>query len=151
MTNNWKSLNDRYEFADAVIRDDEIQVYVGKEWVEWKGQSWYNHVAYCSRPRTTITGEKKYVIERDGNSWCAYDADTFINLQESTAAFGDTPVLALKALLNKEHQTPNTKRVKSLCWRHEEDGCLRWLAHGLIPSGCYKRFPCGDREGEVLE
>jgi hypothetical protein len=43
----------------------------------------------------------EYTIKKDGGSWCA-TSDTFINLQESPAGFGDTPVNALRALLMAE-------------------------------------------------
>lgn len=39
-----------------------------------------------------------YSIYLDGNMWCAVDSD-FINLQESNAGFGTTPVEALTNLL----------------------------------------------------
>ena len=37
-------------------------------------------------------------VFRDGNKWCCVE-DDFINLQESFAGFGDTPLEAEKALL----------------------------------------------------
>lgn len=42
----------------------------------------------------------KYIIKKDGNSWCCYD-ETFINLQESDAEFGDTPQEALNNFIKK--------------------------------------------------
>lgn len=41
----------------------------------------------------------RYIIELDGNEWCATDSN-FINLQESIAGFGKTPLEALKNLLD---------------------------------------------------
>jgi hypothetical protein len=37
----------------------------------------------------------------DGNAWCATRHD-FVNLQESPAGFGDTPMIALGELLLEE-------------------------------------------------
>lgn len=36
-------------------------------------------------------------VQKDGDSWCAF-YDGFINLQESEAAFGDSPKSAVEAL-----------------------------------------------------
>lgn len=43
----------------------------------------------------------KYTIQLDRNEWCAVDSN-FINLQESIAGFGSTPVEALKRLLEQK-------------------------------------------------
>jgi hypothetical protein len=40
-------------------------------------------------------------IEKDGSEWCATRSD-FVNLQESTAGFGNSPVSALNALMVEE-------------------------------------------------
>jgi len=39
----------------------------------------------------------KYILQRDGNAWCATE-ETFVNLQESPAGFGDTPSEAISNL-----------------------------------------------------
>lgn len=52
--------------------------------------------------------EKSYTIVQDGNAWCCYNTNTFINLQESECAFADTPVMALeKYILLYEHTGKN--------------------------------------------
>jgi len=43
-------------------------------------------------------------IYKDGNQWCAVGKD-FINLQESEAGFGDTPLDAVNAL-NTQFECP---------------------------------------------
>lgn len=43
----------------------------------------------------------EYHIYLDGASWCAVFSD-FVNLQESNAGFGDTPLAALGELIVKE-------------------------------------------------
>lgn len=45
--------------------------------------------------------DQTYQVFKDGSAWCAVGAD-FINLQESDAGFGDTPVEALAELLKIE-------------------------------------------------
>jgi hypothetical protein len=45
--------------------------------------------------------DQTYQVFKDGSSWCAVGAD-FINLQESDAGFGSTPVEALEDLLDIE-------------------------------------------------
>ncbi len=44
---------------------------------------------------------------------------------------------------------PDTKKVKSLCWRAEKSGDLLWLEDDLVPNAAYSRFPGGDIEGDV--
>ena len=41
---------------------------------------------------------KSYRVYLDGNSWCAVDGN-FVDLQQSLAGFGDTPLIALGELL----------------------------------------------------
>jgi len=50
--------------------------------------------ASVSVPREQLT----YRVFKDGNMWCAVGAD-FINLQESDAAFGESPLTALGELI----------------------------------------------------
>ena len=42
-----------------------------------------------------------YHVFKDGNSWCAVGAG-FVNLQESKAGFGHTPLVALSELIVEE-------------------------------------------------
>lgn len=51
---------------------------------------------------------KKYSVFPDGNAWCAI-GDGFINLQESLAGFGDSPVVALGALILEEQEVEITR------------------------------------------
>lgn len=44
---------------------------------------------------------KTYSVFLDGKAWCATGND-FINLQESLAGFGDSPVAALECLIAEE-------------------------------------------------
>jgi hypothetical protein len=44
----------------------------------------------------------KIVIEKDGNQWCCH-LDSFVNLQESPAWFGDTPQEALQLMMDEFH------------------------------------------------
>jgi len=57
------------------------------------------------------------------------------------------------AALRKERESakaPDTKKVKSLCWRHEESGMLLWVSESSsIPQFPWKSFPVGDLDGEV--
>lgn len=49
-----------------------------------------------------MTAPKKYVVTLDGDKWMAFDESTFVDLQESVAEFGDTPLEALSKLLERE-------------------------------------------------
>jgi hypothetical protein len=44
----------------------------------------------------------KIVIEKDGNQLCCH-LDSFVNLQESHAWFGDTPQEALQLMMDEFH------------------------------------------------
>lgn len=46
--------------------------------------------------------QEDYRITQDGDQWCA-TAPGFIDLQSSTAAFGDTPAQAFAHLLAVQH------------------------------------------------
>ena len=48
--------------------------------------------------------DKKIIIEKDGNAWCAHRED-FVNLQESDAGFGNTPGEALELLIQNEWES----------------------------------------------
>ncbi len=48
----------------------------------------------------------KFVLFTDGDKWCATRPD-FVDLQQSHAAFGDTPTDAIKSLLVAECVCPN--------------------------------------------
>ena len=58
---------------------------------------------------------KKYIIENDGSNWCARDDLTFINLQESDASFGESPMEALGALLVIEKEK-EIERCRGMRW-----------------------------------
>lgn len=49
-----------------------------------------------------------YLIRRDGNAWFATRSD-FVDLQESLAGFGDTPVEALRALMLEQMKEASAK------------------------------------------
>ena len=51
--------------------------------------------------------EKGIKIYKDGNKWCAVFED-FIDLQESIAGFGETPALALSALMKERDAEQET-------------------------------------------
>jgi hypothetical protein len=67
--------------------------------------------------------EKDIIIKLDGNQWCAHRGD-FINLQESTAAFGSDPIEAVLRLLKQE--TPEKK-----CSCHINPPCNDCVEHGF--------------------
>jgi hypothetical protein len=60
------------------------------------------HSAIQSLPKGNyeleVNKESGFRIQKDGNKWCA-TAPGFINLQESDAGFGDTPIDAFQALV----------------------------------------------------
>lgn len=47
-----------------------------------------------------------YIIEHDGDAWVAHRSD-FVDLQESLAGFGDTPLEALVDLLELIESMPH--------------------------------------------
>lgn len=57
-------------------------------------------IAICERARI-LPKYLAYSIYRDGAAWCAVASD-FINLQESLAGFGESPVVALGELIVEE-------------------------------------------------
>lgn len=59
----------------------------------------------------------EYRIYLDGDSWCAVTSD-FVNIQESNAGFGETPMIALGELLAQEQ----TDHVHELCREHAQLG-----------------------------
>lgn len=61
------------------------------------GESYYVNVSRDAM--LELLEGKRYEIFKDGDQWCATYSD-FENLQESPAAFADTPELALKELIN---------------------------------------------------
>lgn len=50
---------------------------------------------------TPNTNEDGYRVFKDGNAWCA-TGEGFVNLQESKAGFGHTPLVALGELIVEE-------------------------------------------------
>ena len=46
---------------------------------------------------------------------------------------------------------PQTKKVKSICWRGKVEGGLYWTNPERTSVPSYQRFPAGDIEGEVIE
>lgn len=70
---------------------------------EWS-RAWGRWFAgFCSGLACHAHGGPLSRVFRDGNQWCAVYSD-FINLQESSAGFGDTPEAARMALLQSEAQ-----------------------------------------------
>jgi hypothetical protein len=68
------------------------------------GGGWRCGAIYCSNNVNNPSGNlgpapawwnKGINVIKDGNAWCAHGED-FINLQESNAAFGETPKEAVK-------------------------------------------------------
>lgn len=51
----------------------------------------------------SLRKETVFTIRKDGSAWCAVDQD-FVNLQESEAGFGDSPVSAISNLLASNRQ-----------------------------------------------
>jgi len=78
------------------VREDGICFDVGKR------EHWNNkwEVAEDAPAAVPESDEDCYRIFKDGNQWCAVQPG-FINLQESNAEFGDTPVAALTELARK--------------------------------------------------
>ena len=64
-------------------------------WLESKAE------AYDRLLSMNSISENDIQIVLDGNAWCAYRLP-FRNLQEDSAEFGDTPQMALTALLESE-------------------------------------------------
>ena len=58
---------------------------------------------------------KKIIItvDRDGDQWCAKHED-FIDLQESSAGFGDTPIEAITELLIKDPRPSDDSYAQNL-------------------------------------
>lgn len=55
----------------------------------------------CSTGPAPTWWETNISITKDGNMFCAFFEDTFINLQESIAGFGTTPQKAVDELLKE--------------------------------------------------
>ena len=99
-------------------------------------------------PAPLATDQHSYSVFRDGAAWCA-TASGFVNLQESPAGFGESPVVALGELIVAE-QAAEAERWKTIRrWkcnnclaefqcRHAGDGktpgtgpaCIRCKAYG---------------------
>lgn len=158
MSTEWVDLHTLEAVSTAQKMKMEIEWKYPSEneegWFAWTETSWNKNNFYRARDRKPI--EKRYSIYLDGNSWCAIDANSFVNLQESTAGFGDTPTHALMALrteetTNRASEKPKMVKVKSLCWLHKDTGQLHWRNDWIENESCrpYVRFPAGDIEGEV--
>lgn len=52
--------------------------------------------------------DETIIIQKDGDMWCAI-RNSFINLQESLAGFGNTVEEALTNLLKEENKNDNNK------------------------------------------
>jgi hypothetical protein len=104
----------RWTYGDRVGRDRDIVRYgpcpfCGTVCVSY-GFGWRCSADYClansNNPAPSVgpmpdwwnTGTKVFL---DGNKWVGVRKD-FVNLQESLAGFGDTPMAAIKDLKNKE-------------------------------------------------
>ena len=73
----------------------------------------------------------KYKIELDGNCFCAFNEENFINAQESNVTFGDNPVEALQKLIDLE-----LKQEKERCWSIRKwkcNNCGLLFERGRIP------------------
>jgi hypothetical protein len=57
---------------------------------------------------------REYRIYMDGNAWCA-TATGFINLQESNAGFGDSPLEALADLIGQEESAELEDILHDFC------------------------------------
>jgi len=57
-----------------------------------------------------------YSVFKDGLSWCA-TGNGFVNLQESAAGFGDSPMEALGDLVAQEKELDIAKRQSIRNWR----------------------------------
>ena len=79
-----------------------------------------------------------YKVFRDGNMWCATGAG-FVNLQESLAGFGETPVDALGVLITEEDAAEN-KRCKGMR-RWKCGNCQTEFNRGRVPSGFTANCP----------
>ncbi len=62
-------------------------------------RNWINELKEIAKPSDTSELIKfKLRLFMDGDSWCAVFDSNFINLQESSAGFGDTPLEAVSDL-----------------------------------------------------
>jgi hypothetical protein len=52
-----------------------------------------------------VDGGEVVQFDMDGDKWCANRRDSFVNLMESPAGFGDTPMQALVELIKAEEVT----------------------------------------------
>ena len=57
-----------------------------------------------------------YKIFMDGKSWCA-TGDGFVNIQESLAGFGDSPLEAIGALIVEEKEMETIRRQSIRRWK----------------------------------
>ena len=70
-------------------------------WLSQLKESKAKATAYDRLMSMNSISENDIQIVLDGNAWCAYRLP-FRNLQEDDAGFGDTPQIALTALLESE-------------------------------------------------
>ena len=70
--------------------------------------------------------KREYKIELDGKSWCATNQD-FINLQESIAGYGNTPMVALQNLISLE--PTKLERIRNIL-NKVKTPCGRTTGHG---------------------
>lgn len=93
---------------------------------------------------------RSYNVARDGAAWCA-TAQDFINLQESLAGFGDSPVAALAQLLSAEEAAEIERRKTIRRWicnackttfdcRHEGDGRTDGTGPGCPRCSCCSQY-----------
>jgi hypothetical protein len=99
---------------------------------------------YCNRKaepfQEIVDGGEVIQFEMDGNQWCAYRRDSFVNLMKSRAGFGETPMRALVELLKAESVAPSV----------EELDAVRRL-HGLVETvaNAYRGYLPGDDEPDA--
>lgn len=75
-------------------------------WRIWIAQRGADGDALCDLALKGLSGgpDEGYRVVKDGNAWCA-TGPGFINLQESKAGFGHTPLVALGELIFEEGET----------------------------------------------
>ncbi len=91
-----------------------------------------------------MTTPKSYCIRKDGSDWCAFDDNTFVNLQESDAAFGVTPSEAIEGLLSVESDRESRRRESLRTWDCGNCGASFQRATPKEKAACH-RCKCGDQ------
>lgn len=84
-------------FCDRTAYGERPRAEVFRRWDGYEYRADGLYAGYVPALACPMHGGPKVRVFRDGNAWCAVHPD-FINLQESAAAFGDTPNEAAAAL-----------------------------------------------------